>query len=115
MRFKLGLAVGFAAGYWYGSLSEEERKRQLDEALAKVRSNPRVQQVTETVSRNAGKVGEAVGGRTADTVDTATDTVASTVAPSDPGTGASRSSRSSRSSSVADAEAAGNLPGSGIG
>jgi hypothetical protein len=129
MRFKLGLAVGFAAGYWYGSLSEEERKRQLDEALTRVRTNPRVQEVTDTVSRRTGKLGDAVSSRMGVTAET-TD-VASTAAPSGSGTGGSTSSRSKPTSSsssgssssgpsdgsgsVADAEAARDLPGSGIG
>ena len=59
MRFKLGLTIGFAAGYWYGSLPEDERKKQLDEALTKVRGNPRLQRVTDTVARNATKVTRA--------------------------------------------------------
>jgi hypothetical protein len=94
MRFKLGIAIGFAAGYWYASMSDEERKRQLDEALGKVRENPRVQRVGETVSANVAKITDAIESRAVTAADGATDSVASTVAP-DGGSASSSSSSSS--------------------
>jgi hypothetical protein len=77
MRFKLGLAIGLAAGYWYGSLPEEERKRQLDQAVTKVKDNPRLQRVSYTVSRNANKVTDAVEERVVQTADRAGSAVSS--------------------------------------
>jgi hypothetical protein len=136
MRFKLGLALGFAAGYWYGSLPEEERKKQLDEALARVKENPRLQRVTDTVSRNTTKVTDAIEGKVVDTADRAGDVVASKVpsgsstststsTTSPPATPSSKTSSVSKSSSTSkgsstssgddDAETLEKLPGTGIG
>lgn len=98
MRFKLGIAIGFAAGYWYASMSDEERKRQLDEALGKVRENPRVQRVGETVSANVAKITDAIESRAVTAADGATDSVASTVAP-DGGSASSSPSPSPSASS----------------
>jgi hypothetical protein len=81
MKFKLGLAIGLAAGYWYGSLPEEERRQKVEEAMNKVRANPRVTQVTDTVSRNVAKVTDAVESRVTQAADKAGDAVASTAAP----------------------------------
>ena len=114
MRFKLGLAIGFAAGYWYGSLPEDERKKQLDEALTKVRGNPRLQRVTDTVARNATKVTDAVEEKVVDTAERAGSAVASKVP-----AGTSGSSGASGSSGEDDEEAAATtlqkMPGTGIG
>ncbi|HEY8525954.1 MAG TPA: hypothetical protein VIL48_13370 [Acidimicrobiales bacterium] len=60
MKFKLGLAIGFAAGYWLGTQADEERKRQVEEAVGKIRDNPRVQRVTDSVSRGAGRLTDVV-------------------------------------------------------
>jgi hypothetical protein len=100
MRFKLGLAIGFAAGYWYGSLPEEERRAQLEQAVAKVKDNPRVQRVGDTVSRNANKVTDVVEERVVKSADRAGDVVSSKA---DTGTDDSATT------------ATGGLPGSGIG
>jgi hypothetical protein len=81
MRFKLGLAIGFAAGYWYASLSEEERSTLVSDTVQKVKDNPRVHQLTDTVSRNATKVTDAVESRFTETADKAGNAVASTAAP----------------------------------
>jgi len=121
MRFKLGLAIGFAAGYWYGSLPEEERKKQLDEALTKVKGNPRLQRVTDTVSRSAAKVTDAVEEKVVGTAERAGDAVASKV-PSTSSTpsassGPSTSTSSTPSTSSVDDDTATleKLPGTGIG
>lgn len=60
VKFKLGLALGFIAGYWAGSRSDEQRKREVDEAVRRVREDPRVQRVGETVSQRAARLGDAV-------------------------------------------------------
>lgn len=79
MRFKLGLAVGLAAGYWAASMSNEERRRQLDEMVQRIRENPRVQHVSETVSRDARRIGDAVESRLVSGADVATDAIAGSV------------------------------------
>jgi hypothetical protein len=81
MKFKLGLAIGFAAGYWVGTQADEERRRQVQETVDKVRGNPRVQRVTDTVSRSAVRITDAVEERLVDTAGGAADKVASTVEP----------------------------------
>jgi hypothetical protein len=103
MKFKLGVAAGFAAGYWYASLSEEERRQKFEATVDKVRTNPRVQQVTDSVSRNATKVTDAVTTRVTETANKAGDAVASTAAPGDTSssagtTGTTRATSSSPSS-----------------
>jgi hypothetical protein len=81
MKFKLGLAIGFAAGYWAGAQADEERKRQVEEVVDKFRGNPRVQRVSDTVSRSAVRITDAVEERLVDTAGGAADKVASTVEP----------------------------------
>jgi hypothetical protein len=98
MRFKLGLAIGFAAGYWVGTQADEERKRQVEETVDKLRGNPRLQRVTDTVSRSAGRITDAVEERLVTTASGAADKVSSTVEP-DGGTGPASSSGSGSSSS----------------
>jgi len=39
MKFKLGLAIGFAAGYYLGTAAGEERHRQLQEWVNKATHN----------------------------------------------------------------------------
>jgi hypothetical protein len=99
MKFKLGLAIGFAAGYWAGTQADEERKRQVEEVVDKVRGNPRVQRVSDTVSRSAVRITDAVEERLVDTAGGAADKVATTVEPDggttsapDTGSGSSTSS-----------------------
>lgn len=95
MRFKLGMAVGFAAGYWAATTSSEDRRAKLDEVLTGVRDNPRVQRITETVSRDARRLGDAVEQRVVKVTDGAVGTVADTVGPS--GTSSSEASTTSPS------------------
>ena len=94
MRFKLGAALGFAAGYLVAAKASEERRRQVDDAIQRVRDNPRVRHVSEVVTRDAKKIGDAVEDRFAKTADNVVDTVAGTVEP-----GSSASSDASTSSS----------------
>jgi hypothetical protein len=99
MRFKMGIAVGFAAGYWVGATPADQRRAKLDQAWEAVRGNPRLQRVTDTVAKDARRLGDAVEQRFVDTADGAVGAVAGTVEPSDPtsdstsGTSTSRSSR----------------------
>jgi gas vesicle protein len=94
MRFKLGAALGFAAGYLVAAKASEERRRQVDDAIQRVRDNPRVRHVSEVVTRDAKKLGDAVEDRFAKTADNVVDTVTATVEP-----GSSASSDTSTSSS----------------
>jgi hypothetical protein len=64
MKFKTGLAVGLAAGYWFASQSNEQRKAQLDQLVARVRDDPRVQRVSNAVEHRVRDVTD----RTSETV-----------------------------------------------
>ncbi len=77
----MGIAVGFAAGYWFGTTTADERRAKLDEVWAGVRGNPRVQHLTETVTRDARRLGDALEQRIVDTADGAVGAVAGTVEP----------------------------------
>lgn len=83
MRFKLGIAVGFAAGYYVATMSPEERRAKLDDLWSGVRENPRMQRVTDTVARDARRLGDAVEQRVVRVADGAVGAVAGTVGPSD--------------------------------
>lgn len=76
MRFKIGLAVGFAAGYWYGTTPADQRKAKIDQMWGSVRDNPRVQRVTDTVTRDAHRLGDAVEERIVRRADGAVDVIA---------------------------------------
>ena len=93
MRFKLGAAIGFAAGYLFAGRASDERRRQIDGAIQRVRDNPRVRHVSEVVTRDAKRIGDAVEDRFAKTADHVVETVATTVEP-----GSSTSSDTSTSS-----------------
>jgi hypothetical protein len=97
MRFKLGFALGFVAGQWWATTSADERRAKLDEAWAGVRDNPRLQRVTDAVTRDAHRLGDAVERRMVETTDGAMSTIAHSVEPGDgTGTGPGGSSRSSK-------------------
>lgn len=81
MGFKLGAVIGFAAGCVVAARASDERRQQLDDALQRVRDNPRVRHVTEVVSRDAKRLGDAVENRVTNTADTVAETVATTVGP----------------------------------
>jgi hypothetical protein len=82
MKFRTGIALGFAAGYWVATMSDE-RRAQLEQLVGKVRDNPRVAKVAETVSRDARKVGDALEARVTATADRAGDKVADKIEPED--------------------------------
>ena len=81
MGFKLGALIGFAAGCVVAAKASDERRQQLDDALQRVRENPRVRHMTEVVSRDAKRLGDAVEDRFAKTADNVVESVASTVDP----------------------------------
>jgi hypothetical protein len=83
MRFKLGFAAGFAAGWWVGSTPADQRRAKLDRMWTGVRDNARVQRLTDTVTTDARRLGDAVEQRFVDTTDTAVNAVAGTVEPGD--------------------------------
>ena len=66
MRFRLGLAVGFAAGYVLGAKAGRERYIQIEQTTRKIWESERAeklrhevgQKVPEAVSAAAHKVGE---------------------------------------------------------
>ena len=97
MGFKLGAAIGFAAGYLVAAKASEERRRQVDDAIQRVRDNPRVRHVSDVVTRDAKRIGDAVEDRFAKTADNVVETVAATVEP-----GSSAGSDTSTSSSGSD-------------
>src|SRR5262245_22944439 len=96
MKFKLGLAVGVAAGYILATRANDEQRARVDEMVGKVRDNPRVQQLTETVSRDARRIGDAVQNRVTQTADRTSEVVVDRVepgkAPSSTGAKASKAS-----------------------
>jgi gas vesicle protein len=107
MRFKLGAAIGFVAGYLVAAKASDERRRQVDDAIQRVRDNPRLRHVGEVVTRDAKKIGDAVEDRLAKTADDVGDTVAATVEPgSSAGSEASTSSSSSGATSTGAAKTA---------
>jgi hypothetical protein len=100
MKFKLGLALGFVAGYWWASTTDEERKARFDELVGKVRDNPRFREVSDSVSRDARRLTDAAQARVTHTADRTSEAVADKV---DPDQTTTKSSGSSGSSSQAGA------------
>jgi|SRR5690606_22958459 len=78
MRFRLGLVVGAAVGYWAAIRTNEERRRQVEEAVQRALENPRVKRITETVSRDARRVVDAVEERVVSGADRGADAIAGT-------------------------------------
>jgi CHASE3 domain sensor protein len=86
--FKTGLALGFAAGYVFGSKAGQERYQQILDAARSFTSNPGVQRFTNEVNKTvslgreraagaASKTVERVGDQLADKTSKASDRVAS--------------------------------------
>jgi gas vesicle protein len=98
MRFKLGAAIGFAAGYLVATKVSDERRRQVDDAIQRVRDNPRVRHVSEVVSRDARRIGDAVEDRFAKTADNVVESVATTVEPESSTTSGGSASEGGRTS-----------------
>jgi gas vesicle protein len=89
MKFKTGIALGFAAGYLAASKASEQTRAQVNDLVERVRQNPRVQQATDTVTRDARKLGDAVQDRVRSVADRGTDAVADKVEPSSAASGKS--------------------------
>ena len=89
MKFKTGLAVGLAAGYWFASQSNEQRKAQLDQLVTRVREDPRVQRVSDAVEHRVRDVTNRTSATVADKVEP--EQVAKTPAPKSTNTPASKS------------------------
>jgi gas vesicle protein len=92
MRFKLGAAIGFVAGYLAAVKASDDRRQQVDNAIRRIRENPRVRHVSQVVTRDAKKIGDAVEDRFAKTADNVVETVSNTVEPGSPGSSDSSSS-----------------------
>lgn len=48
MRFRFGMMIGFAGGYYLGARAGRERYEQINKALAKVRGSDTVERATDT-------------------------------------------------------------------
>jgi len=80
MKFRTGLIIGAAVGYYYGSKAGRERFEQIDGVLSKVRARPEYQQVV-------GRASDAVGGArrlARDKAGSAIDSAVSAVLPDEP-------------------------------
>ena len=47
MRFRMGLVIGLAAGYWFGTAAGRERHEQLKQMISKVRRSDAYETATE--------------------------------------------------------------------
>ncbi len=47
MRFRMGLGIGFAAGYWFGTAAGRERHEQLKRMVSKVKRSDAYEKATE--------------------------------------------------------------------
>jgi hypothetical protein len=99
MRFKMGIAMGFAAGYWWASIPPDQRRAKVDELWSDVRGHPRVQRVTDTVTTDAKRLGDAVEQRLTSTADSAVEKVAKVTEP-DQTSSSNASSKPSQSKSA---------------
>ena len=70
MRFRLGLATGFAAGYYLGAKAGRERYEQINHTLAKVRRSEAYETATDkakaAVDAGVEKARDVVGSRFGD-------------------------------------------------
>ena len=92
MRFRLGLASGFAAGYYLGTRAGRERYEQINRTLAKVRRSEAYETAADkakaAVDAGVEKAREAVGSKFGDNDgETATGNGAGVGAPPFPSTG----------------------------
>lgn len=107
MKFKLGAAIGFVAGYVTATKASQESRQKVDDTINRIRENPRVQHVSDVVTRDAKRIGDAVEHRLADSADHAAKTVVSTVAPSSEEGGDGKTTGPSPSSSPPRSTASG--------
>ena len=81
MKFFFGLITGLVVGGFVATNSSEQQRRRARAATAGVVRRVKQTQVGQAVDDNASKVMSTAGGRVADAVDTAGDTVSSAIAP----------------------------------
>jgi hypothetical protein len=53
MRFRTGLLIGLAVGYYYGAKAGRERYHQIDDYLSQLRSSPSYHQLTSRLTELA--------------------------------------------------------------
>jgi hypothetical protein len=58
MKFRTGLIIGGALGYYYGAKAGRERYEQIDSALAKVRARPAYRRARDQVLGQVGGMTE---------------------------------------------------------
>jgi hypothetical protein len=63
MRFKLGLLVGGAVGYWAATRSTEEKRHDVERLVERVRSEPRLEQARDLIGQTVDEVTEASSGQ----------------------------------------------------
>lgn len=80
MKFRTGLIIGGALGYYYGAKAGRERYEQIDAVLARVRARPQYQHL---VGRATDAVGEARQ-KAKDTAEAALGKTVSAVLPDEP-------------------------------
>ncbi len=56
MRFRLGMVIGFGAGYYLGSMAGRERYEQINRTLSKIKRSEPFEVATET-AKSAVEVG----------------------------------------------------------
>lgn len=70
MRFRVGLTVGFAAGYYLGAKAGRERYEQINRALRSIAESPAThtaaEKAKEVLASSVGRARTFVGGRGGD-------------------------------------------------
>ena len=77
MRFKLGLLIGFAAGFVVGARAGKERYDRLVARLRSIMRDDRVQQATDLAERSTRKTRAAAGSGLVDAANAIRDRAAS--------------------------------------
>ena len=79
MKFRTGMIVGGALGYYYGAKAGRERFEQIDNQLAKIRSRPGYKKAKGQVSGSVGGVKDAAKQRAGQVVGSVADTASEKV------------------------------------
>jgi len=80
MRFRTGVIIGAAVGYYYGAKAGRERYQQIDAVLDRVRAHPQYQSVRGRALDGLGEVGQVAKQKAGAVLDSAV----SAVLPSEP-------------------------------
>ncbi|HEY6533635.1 MAG TPA: YtxH domain-containing protein [Acidimicrobiales bacterium] len=80
MRFRTGVIIGAAVGYYYGAKAGRERYEQIDAVLDRIRSRPQYQQARDRALDGLGGVSRVAKDRATAALDSAV----SAVLPSEP-------------------------------